>query len=109
MQRNLFSYIWRHSRPEQIVILVLVLLAQIFYFLSLSVPKAIVNNGISGNAFKTEPTIRILTLDVGLPSFLGGQHQQLFDGFSVDQLSYLVIMSFVFLAAVVVNGQFKKS
>ena len=52
MQRNLFSYIWRYSRPEQLVILSLVVLAQLFYFLSLSVPKSIVNNGISGNAFK---------------------------------------------------------
>ena len=39
MQRNLFTYIWRHSRPEQLVILTLVVLAQIFYFLSLTVPK----------------------------------------------------------------------
>ena len=39
MQRNLFTYIWRHSRPEQIVILGLVVLAQVFYFMSLTVPK----------------------------------------------------------------------
>jgi len=39
MQRNLFSYIWRHSRHEQLVILGLVLVSQLFYFLSLSVPK----------------------------------------------------------------------
>ena len=45
MQRNLFSYIWRHSRPEQIIILGLVVLSQVFYFLSLNVPKSIVNNG----------------------------------------------------------------
>src|SRR4051812_42129312 len=57
MQRNLFSYIWRHSRREQLVILSLVVLAQLFYFLSLSVPKSIVNNGISGNAFKDAPTV----------------------------------------------------
>ena len=54
MQRNLFSYIWRYSRPEQIVILMLVVLAQVFYFLSLSVPKSIVNNGITGIAFKDQ-------------------------------------------------------
>ncbi|MFI4998662.1 MAG: ABC transporter transmembrane domain-containing protein [Reyranellales bacterium] len=109
MQRNLFSYIWRHSRPEQIVILMLVVLAQVFYFMSLSVPKSIVNNGISGIAFKGKPTIRILSIDISLPSFLGGHGARLFDGFSVDQLTYLVIMSFVFLGAVIVNGQFKKS
>ena len=109
MQRNLFSYIWRHSRPEQIVILILVVFAQVFYFLSLSVPKSIVNNGISGNAFKDAALIPWGAIDFTLPSFLGGFHVHLFDGFTVDQLTYLVAMSFVFLAAVVVNGQFKKS
>src|SRR5262249_56312875 len=38
-----------------------------------------------------------------------GKVIRILDGFQVDQLDYLVIMSFVFLAAVVVNGQFKKS
>ena len=51
MERTLFSYIWRHSRPEQIVILLLVVLAQVFYFMSLTVPKSVINNGIQGNAF----------------------------------------------------------
>ena len=109
MQRNLFSYIWRHSRPEQIVILILVVFAQVFYFLSLTVPKSIVNNGISGNAFKDQAIIQWGAIDFRLPDFLGGFHVHLFDGFTVDQLTYLVAMSFVFLAAVVVNGQFKKS
>jgi putative ABC transport system ATP-binding protein len=109
MHRNLFSYIWRHSRHEQIVILGLVLLAQIFYFLSLSVPKSIVNNGISGNAFKDTAAIRILAVDIPLPDFLGGHHLHLLNGFTVNQLQYLVVMSFLFLAAVIVNGQFKRS
>ena len=48
-------------------------------------------------------------IDFRLPDFLGGFRVHLSDGFTVDQLTYLVAMSFVFLAAVVVNGQFKKS
>jgi putative ABC transport system ATP-binding protein len=108
MQRNLFSYIWRYSKPEQVVILFLVVLAQIFYFMSLTVPKSIVNNGISGNSFKDTPTNRLLAIDLPLPDFLGGTIK-LFDGIDVKQLPYLVIMSFVFLAAVVVNGYFKKT
>src|SRR5215468_1402151 len=109
MQRNLFAYIWRHSRPEQLMILGLVVLAQIFYFLSLTVPKSIVNNGIQGAAFKNSPTIPFLVWEFDLSAILPGKVIRLFDGFQVDQLSYLVIMSFVFLAAVIVNGQFKKS
>ncbi|UYN94868.1 MAG: ATP-binding cassette domain-containing protein [Enhydrobacter sp.] len=105
MERKLFVYIWRHSKPEQLVILLLVVLSQLFYFVSLEVPKKIVNNGITGNAFKETPTIRLGTFD--LPQFLGGG--RLFDGFTVDQLHYLVVMSFVFLGAVIVNGQFRRS
>src|SRR5471030_211561 len=108
MQRNLFSYIWRHSRHEQLVILGMVVLAQIFYFLSLSVPKSIINNGISGNAFKDAPTVQMLSITIPLPRFIG-RDVQLFDGFSADQLTYLVIMSFVFLGAVIINNQFYKS
>jgi putative ABC transport system ATP-binding protein len=109
MQRNLFAYIWRYSRPEQLVILSLVVLAQVFYFLSLTVPKSIVNNGIQGNAFKGHETIPFLVWEFDLSAFLPGKIIRLFDGFQVDQLTYLVCMSFVYLAAVVVNGQFKKS
>ena len=109
MQRNLFSYIWKHSRHEQLVILSLVLFAQLFYFLSLSVPKSIVNNGISGNVFKDGATTPLFAIDFRMPKWMGGHHLHLFDGFTVDQLGYLVTMSFVFLAAVVVNNQFRKS
>jgi putative ABC transport system ATP-binding protein len=66
MQRNLFTYIWRHSRPEQIVILGLVALAQVFYFMSLTVPKSVINNGIQGNAFKDSKTIPFLVWELDL-------------------------------------------
>lgn len=109
MHRSLFSYIWRHSRHEQIVILGLVVVAQLFYFVSLSVPKSIVNNGISGNAFKDTAQIRALAVEIPLPSFLAAHNIHIFDGFLVNQLQYLVIMSFLFLLAVIINSQFKKS
>jgi putative ABC transport system ATP-binding protein len=109
MQRNLFTYIWRHSKPEQVVILSLVVLAQVFYFMSLTVPKDIVNNGIQGNAFKNSQTIPFLVWELDLSAFLPGTVVRIFDGFQVDQLGYLVTMSFVFLGAVIVNGLFKKT
>ncbi|MBX9945305.1 MAG: ABC transporter ATP-binding protein/permease [Reyranella sp.] len=109
MQRNLFTYTWRHSRPEQLVILALVILAQVFYFLSLTVPKSVINNGIQGNAFKDSKTIPFLVWELDLSAVLPGTVIRFFDGFQVDQLQYLVVMSFVFLGAVVINGQFKKT
>jgi len=109
MERSLFAYIWRYSRPEQVVILALVVLAQVFYFLSLTVPKDVINNGIQGNAFKNQHTIPFLVWEFDLSAFLPGKVIRLFDGFQVDQLQYLVAMSFVFLGAVIVNGLFKKT
>ncbi len=70
MERSLFAYIWRFSRPEQVVILALVVLAQIFYFLSLTVPKDVINNGIQGNAFKNQHTIPFLVWEFDLSAFL---------------------------------------
>ncbi len=57
MERNLFKYIWRHSWRDQVYILVIVALLQVFYFISLDLPKRIVNDGIRGEAFR-EPRSR---------------------------------------------------
>ena len=86
MQRNLFTYIWRHSRLEQLVILSLVVLAQVFYFMSLTVPKSIVNNGITGNAFKHHHTIPFLVWELDLSAIFPGKVIRILDGFQVDQL-----------------------
>src|SRR6185503_13459698 len=50
-----------------------------------------------------------LVWELDLSAIFPGKVIRLLDGFQVDQLQYLVIMSFVFLIAVVINGQFKKS
>jgi len=86
-----------------------VVLSQFFYFLSLTVPKSVINNGIQGNAFKGSKTIPFLVFELDLSAILPGKVIRIFDGFQVDQLGYLVTMSFVFLGAVVVNGLFKKT
>src|SRR5258708_1865927 len=109
MQRKLFSYIWQHSRPEQVFILFLVVLAQVFYFMSLSVPKSIVNNGISGLAFKHHKTIPFLVWYLDPWATRPGKVTGFFDGFRAAERQYLGVMGFVSLGAVMVNGQFKKS
>ena len=86
MQRKLFSYIWQHSKPEQVFILLLVVLAQVFYFMSLSVPKSIVNNGISGLAFKNHKTIPFLVWELDLSAIFPHKVIRILDGFQVDQL-----------------------
>ncbi len=46
MEHSLFRYIWRNSWRDQSIILVIVVIAQVFYFISLDLPKQIVNQAI---------------------------------------------------------------
>ena len=62
MERNLFKYIWRHSWRDQVYILSIVLLLQVFYFISLDLPKRIVNDGIRGDAFKNGEVSRLVVV-----------------------------------------------
>lgn len=108
MDHSLFRYIWRNTRREQLFILGLILVSLPFYFASLDVPKRIVNDALQGRAFTGGKTLApILHLEVGLPSWLGGSKLVLFPGFELEQMSYLLAMSFVFLALVLINGAFK--
>jgi len=110
MDSNLFKYVWRNSRPEQLVILGLVVLAQVFYFASLNIPKTIVNDGIEGKAFKSAQTVPFLRIDLPIPSFISDVGSiRLFDGLSLAQWPYLVGMSCLFLVMVTINGLFKKT
>jgi len=108
MEGNLFKYIWRHSRAEQIGILILVVVSMLFYFLSLDLPKSIVNKGIQGTGFEgpgsTQP---FLAFDLPFGSWFSDRPIQVFGGFQLEQAELLIALSLVFLALVVVNGVFK--
>ena len=108
MQPNLFRYIWKHSRREQIAILIMIALSLPFYWASLDIPKRIVNEAIQGRAFqggKTEASL--FEFSFSLPGFLGGAAIKLSDGWLFDQLGYLFALSGVFLVLVLINGAFK--
>ncbi|MEL6423214.1 MAG: ABC transporter transmembrane domain-containing protein [Pseudomonadota bacterium] len=106
MHERLFRYIWRHTRPQQMWILTIVVLSMPIYFLSLDLPKRIVNGPIQGNGFTTaETTQTFLGFSIPLPAFLGGGIT--FDGFDLDRMSMLVALSLTFLALVCINGLFK--
>lgn len=108
MEPNLFKYVWRHSRAEQIGILFLVLISMPFYFLSLDLPKSIVNRGIQGQGFDGPgSTQAVFGLDLPFGELLTGHAITLFDGIEVEQKGLLLTLSFAFLALVIVNGGFK--
>jgi putative ABC transport system ATP-binding protein len=108
MEPNIFKYVWRHSRADQIAILVLVLASLPFYYFSLNLPKQIVNQGIQGQGFdQPGATQPFLALDLPFGEEVFGRAVQLFEGFQLVQPDMLLALSFGFLALVLVNGMFK--
>ncbi len=106
MERNLFKYIWSHSKPQQVWILIVVLLSMPTYFLAFDIPKLIVNGPIQGKGFETpDATQRVLPIEIGNP--FGDQSFTLFSGFELDRMGALVALSLAFLGYVIVNGGFK--
>ncbi len=79
-----------------------------FYFLSLDLPKSIVNGPIQGNGFSsptdTETAMRIA---FDLPSWLFGKEIVLFGGFELGRIATLGYLCSLFLFFVLVNGYFK--
>ncbi|GAB4178630.1 MAG: ABC transporter ATP-binding protein [Thalassobaculales bacterium] len=84
MDSSLYRFIFRHSAPQQIYILVVTVISMPFYYFSLDLPKMIVNSAINGKEFP----------------------QQVF-GLALDQVAYLMVLSFLFLGLVCINGGFK--
>ncbi len=108
MEHNLFKYVWRHSKPEQVTILLLVAISMPFYFLSLDLPKQIVNQGIQGQGFSEDATEQsFLVISVPFGEMLTGSPITLFSGIQLDQAGLLVVLACSFLLLVIVNGLFK--
>ncbi len=108
MEPNIFKYVWRHSRAEQLTILLLVLASLPFYYLSLNLPKQIVNQGIQGHGFEQPGSTQTLfRFDLPFGQEIFGEPVNLFEGLNLVQPDMLLGLSFTFLALVIVNGMFK--
>jgi len=111
MEKSLFRYVWKHSRPEQVWVLVVVLLSFPFMFMALDLPKTIVNGPIQGQGFEQPgAVVTWLAFYLPVPGLLQntfGEEVTLFSGFEMERLSYLWALSLAFLALVCVNGLFK--
>ncbi len=84
MERSIFRYILKHTRKKQIFLLLLTAASMPFIYVSLEVPKMIINGAIGG---------------ADVP-------EQLL-GFPINQISYLFVLSGLFLLLVVFNGAMK--
>jgi putative ABC transport system ATP-binding protein len=100
--------VWRNSRREQIIVLLVILASIPFYFASFDVPKRIVNDAIQGRAFKDgQPTAILFDWTIKLPEFLGGHSFVVSEGWAFGQLGHLFALSLLFLTLVLINGGFK--
>ena len=85
MDKNVFRFIWRYSKRQQITILIATVCSFPFLYYSLELPKIIVDEAIGGN----------------------GNFPVDFLGFSFEQVPFLFTLSGLFLAMVCINGVFK--
>ena len=84
MDRTLFAFIWKYSKRDQIILLLVTLLTFPFLYATLELPKRIINDAI-GATFST------------------------FDAYGVEltQVEFLLLLCFAFLAAVLAHGLLK--
>lgn len=89
--------------------LFIILLSMPTYFLSLDLPKRIVNGPIQGSGFENpDDTATFLAFDLPFGEYLtGGDPIPVFSGFDLDRISFLMALSLTFLGLVAANGAFK--
>ena len=105
METRISRYIWKHTKKQQLWILLVVALSMVPYFMSFDLPKQIVNGPIQGTGFEAEgATQTFFRLEFDLYYF---GHVSLFQGFELSRTSSLFLLSMMFLMLVIVNGLFK--
>jgi len=109
MEPNLLTYIWKNSKKEQIIALLIILASMPTYFLSLELPKQIVNGPIQGVGFDNPGDVAtFMKITLPLPDFLySGEPIVLFQGVDFERVGYLMVLSCSFLLLVAANGIFK--
>ncbi|HEY3077504.1 MAG TPA: ABC transporter transmembrane domain-containing protein [Burkholderiales bacterium] len=89
MERSLFGFIIRYSKRDQLLIVPLVVASMVVYYLSLDLPKTIINQAIQGVSFPSADSVK---------RFLG---------LDLERIPYLFALSILFLGLIVLNGWLK--
>ncbi|NOE24804.1 ABC transporter transmembrane domain-containing protein [Ruegeria sp. HKCCD6157] len=84
MESTLFAFIWKYSKKQQLVLLLLTVLSFPFLYASLELPKQIINDAIGAPG----DTVTIWN-------------------FTVTQVQYLMLLCVAFLATVIASGVMK--
>jgi putative ABC transport system ATP-binding protein len=106
---SVFGFTWKYTKRQQIWILAIVLISMPTYYMSLELPKYIVNGPIQGVGFEQPgATDTFLSIEPSVPEWISQTGRlEIFSGFEFDRLGMLIALSLAFLALVVVNGFFK--
>ncbi len=108
MEKKLLRYIWQHSRSDQLWMVVVILASMPTYFMSLELPKRLVNSPIQGDGFENPgDTQNFMSFDLPFSESVFGEPITLFSGFELERVGFLIALSVAFLLLVVANGQFK--
>lgn len=109
LEPNILKYIWRNSKKEQLIALMIILASMPTYFLSLELPKQIVNGPIQGVGFDNPGDVaNFMKITLPLPGFIwSGEPIVIFNGLELERVGYLMALSFSFLLLVTANGLFK--
>src|SRR5436190_7989844 len=89
MDRSLCGFILRYSKRDQMLVVPLVVASMVVYYLSLDLPKTIINQAIQGVSFPTVDSVKRLL------------------GFDLHRVPYLFALSILFLGLIVLNGWLK--
>ncbi|MAM78965.1 MAG: ABC transporter ATP-binding protein, partial [Alphaproteobacteria bacterium] len=84
MERGVFQFVFKYSKTQQLVLILITLASLPFYFFSLDIPKQIVDKAIKGTDFPAN-----------------------YYGLELEQVPFLMVLCAIFLILVVVNGGFK--
>ena len=84
VQRNFISFVWNFSARQQVYILILTILSFPLLYMTLELPKQIINDAVQATDF---PTTLL--------------------GLSFEQIPYLLFLSFAYLGFVLVSGVLK--
>ena len=83
MEKNIYSYIWRYSKRQQIIVTLITAASFPFLYSALELPKVIVNDALSSTDFPRE-----------------------YFGIEFDQTSYLLSLCAILLALLLINALF---
>jgi len=84
MERTLFQFIWKYSKRQQLALLVFTVASFPFLYITLELPKRIINDAIGAET----TTVTLLSYDL-------------------TQIQYLLILCVGFLLAVLASGLMK--